>query len=156
MRVSVNPVRENEPVTEADSSLHEAAEVAGDRWVLLTLAALREGARRFGDLSADLPGIAPNILIDRLRRMERQGLITAAPYSQRPKRFVYDLTESGRELAVVLPALAGWAARRGGGRGPRHGRCGTPLEVRLWCPVCAEAVEPDHTHEAADAELRWL
>src|SRR3954451_24153343 len=114
-----------------DASLHEAAEIAGDRWVLLALGALRDGARRFGDLSADMPGIAPNILIDRLRRMERHGLITSSPYSQRPRRFVYDLTESGHELAAVLPALAGWAPRRTGVEPLKHSSCGTPLQVRL-------------------------
>ena len=140
-----------------DASLQEAAEIAGDRWVLLALGALRDGARRFGDLGADMPGIAPNILIDRLRRMERHGLITSSPYSQRPRRYVYDLTESGRELATVLPALAGWAARRAGREPLTHAACGTPLQVQLWCPSCLTIVEsPAHHEHGPDAELRWL
>ncbi|MCU1397761.1 MAG: helix-turn-helix transcriptional regulator [Acidimicrobiales bacterium] len=101
-----------------DPLLQEAVEVAGDRWVLLTLGALTDGPRRFGDLVTDLGGIAPNILIDRLRRMERQGLLAATLYSQRPRRFVYDLTESGRELAAILPSLVEWAARRSGAATP--------------------------------------
>jgi DNA-binding HxlR family transcriptional regulator len=141
----------------SNSALQEAAEVAGDRWVLLALGALRDGARRFGDLAGDLPGIAPNILIDRLRRMERHGLVTSSPYSQRPRRFVYDLTESGRELAAVLPALSGWAARRTGGDTPRHAACGTPLEVRLWCPACMSTVDDLPRDDHAQAEdVRWL
>jgi DNA-binding HxlR family transcriptional regulator len=98
----------------SDPALRDAAATAGDRWVLLTTAALADGPRRFGDLLADVEGIAPNMLTDRLRRMERQGLLTAAPYSQRPRRYVYELTESGRELAALLPGLAAWAARRSG------------------------------------------
>ena len=147
----------DEPRT-PDAALQEAAEIAGDRWVLLALGALRDGARRFGDLSADMPGIAPNILIDRLRRMERHGLITSAPYSQRPRRYVYDLTESGRELATVLPALAGWAARRAGRAPLTHSACGTPLQVQWWCPSCQAVVEsPTHAVEHdPDRELRWL
>ncbi|MCU1390010.1 MAG: helix-turn-helix transcriptional regulator [Ilumatobacteraceae bacterium] len=101
-----------------DPLLQEAVEIAGDRWVLLTLGALTDGPRRFGDLVTDLGGIAPNILIDRLRRMERQGLLAATLYSQRPRRFVYDLTESGRELAALLPSLVAWAARRSGAATP--------------------------------------
>jgi len=140
-----------------DAALHEAAEIAGDRWVLLVLGALRDGPRRFGDLSADMPGIAPNILIDRLRRMERHGLITSSPYSQRPRRYVYDLTESGRELATVLPALAGWAARRAGHDPLSHAPCGTPLEVQLWCPACQAVVDATSHHEHGSGEdLRWL
>jgi DNA-binding HxlR family transcriptional regulator len=150
------------PMPDALALLQEAAEIAGDRWVLLTLAALGEGPRRFGDLAADLPGIAPNILIDRLRRMERHGLIGATPYSHRPRRFVYDLTESGRELAQLLPALSNWAARRGGVPAPhRHIMCDTPLEARQWCPTCATVVEnvDDTGHHGAGhdgANLRWL
>lgn len=140
-----------------DAALQEAAEIAGDRWVLLALGALRDGARRFGDLSADMPGIAPNILIDRLRRMERHGLITSSPYSQRPRRYVYDLTDSGRELATVLPALAGWAARRAGRDPLTHAACGTPLQVQLWCPSCMTIVDGAvHSDHGPDAELRWL
>jgi DNA-binding HxlR family transcriptional regulator len=101
-----------------DPLLREAAEIAGDRWVLLAIGALADGPRRFGDLVNDLGGIAPNILIDRLRRMERHGLVAATLYCQRPQRFVYDLTESGRELAGLLPALTAWAARRTGADPP--------------------------------------
>jgi DNA-binding HxlR family transcriptional regulator len=141
-----------------DGPLRDAAEVAGDRWVLLALGALADGSRRFGDLQADLQsgavGIAPNVLIDRLRRMERDGLVVATPYSQRPRRYVYDLTEAGRELAAILPALSTWASRRSGGGGEprRHDVCGTPLETRVWCPTCAVAVDT-----VADAEnVRWV
>jgi DNA-binding HxlR family transcriptional regulator len=137
-----------------DPLLQEAVEVAGDRWVLLALGALTAGPRRFGDLVGDLGGIAPNILIDRLRRMERHGLVAATPYSQRPRRFVYDLTESGRELAGLLPALTSWAARRTGGEPHRHAACGTPLEVHLWCPTCAAVVDDAPAEERA--EVRWL
>ncbi|MCU1395908.1 MAG: transcriptional regulator, HxlR family [Ilumatobacteraceae bacterium] len=145
-----------------DPLLQEAVEIAGDRWVLLALGALVDGPRRFGDLVTDLGGIAPNILIDRLRRMERHGLIGASLYSQRPRRFVYDLTESGRELAALLPALTTWAARRTGGEPHRHRACGSAVEVRLWCPTCATTVDggevtrPDATSDVAPEPLRWL
>lgn len=147
-----------------DPALREGADAAGDRWVLLTLGALSEGPRRFGDLLSDIDGIAPNMLTDRLRRMEREGLIVAAPYSHRPRRYVYDLTESGRELAAILPALAAWAGRRGAGSAdaPRHDVCGTALERRAWCPNCATIVDPPPTGTSGsagstvDADLRWF
>ena len=141
----------------ADALLQEAAEIAGDRWVLLVLGALADGPRRFGDLAADLPGIAPNILIDRLRRMERHGLIGATLYSHRPRRFVYNLTESGQELAQLLPVLSNWAARRSGAPAPhRHIACDTPLEARRWCPTCGIVVDQSDDTADAGANLRWL
>jgi len=141
-----------------DPALRDAAEVAGDRWVLLTVAALADGPRRFGDLSADIAGIAPNVLTDRLRRMERVGLVVAAPYSLRPRRYVYELTESGRELAALLPGLAVWGARRSGAEPPRHDVCATPLEHRWWCPACATPVDPPELSPgpADDPYLHWF
>ena len=135
-----------------DDPLREAAEVAGDRWMLLALAALSDGPRRFGDLVGDLGGIAPNVLIDRLRRMERHGLVASTPYSQRPRRYVYDLTETGRELAAILPALSAWARRRTGGDVARHASCGTALELRAWCPTCGVPVGAG----LAEEDVRWM
>ena len=146
-------------VAVVDQALREGAEAAGDRWVLLTLGALAEGPKRFGDLITEVGGIAPNVLTDRLRRMERQGLVVAAPYSQRPRRYVYDLTESGRELAALLPGLAAWAGRQGAGMAdpPRHDACGSVLERHTWCPSCGTIVEdgPVSSSEASDPELDW-
>ena len=132
----------------ASTPLAAALDAVGDRWTLLIVEALLEGPRRFGDLQSELPGIAPNVLTQRLRRLECEGLAVAQPYSERPRRFVYELTTSGRELAGALRLLADWGARhREGGEGPRHAACGTPVEARWWCPTCERPVEED---EAAD------
>ena len=131
----------------ASTPLAAALDAVGDRWTLLIVEALLEGPRRFGDLQSELPGIAPNVLTQRLRRLEGEGLAVAQPYSERPRRFVYELT-SGHELAGALRLLADWGARhRQGGEGPRHAACGTPVEARWWCPTCERPVEED---EAAD------
>lgn len=151
------PIHTTTLVVVVDPALREGADVAGDRWVLLTLAALVHGPRRFGDLIAEVEGIAPNVLTDRLRRMERQGLVVAAPYSQRPRRYVYDLTESGRDLATLLPALSAWAGRQGGAEPQRHASCGSVIERRAWCPQCATVIDGDGTPGGeGDADLRWF
>lgn len=62
------------------SALADALASVGDRWTLLVIAALLDGPRRFGELQADLPGIAPNILSARLRRLEEHRLVLAEPY----------------------------------------------------------------------------
>jgi len=123
------------------SALADALATVGDRWTLLVIAALLDGPRRFGDLQTEVPGIAPNVLTQRLRQLERNALVVARPYSERPPRFVYELSAAGRELAGALRLLAGWGARNAeGGTVPRHAVCGTPMEARWWCPTCERTV----------------
>ena len=81
-----------------DSPLAQALERVGDRWTLLLVDALLGGPRRFNELLEDVGGIAPNTLTQRLRHLEREALLVATPYSERPRRFQYELTESGRGL----------------------------------------------------------
>ena len=124
-----------------DSPLAAALDVVGDRWTLLVVAALLDGPRRFNELQEDLEGIAPNVLSARLKALAEEALVVAQPYSERPPRFVYELSESGRELAGALRLLADWGARAGGGEPYRHEPCGTALEARWWCPTCEEVVD---------------
>ena len=123
------------------SSLADALERVGDRWTLLVVAALLAGPRRFNELQEELDGIAPNVLSARLKALTEQALVVAAPYSDRPPRFVYELSEPGRELAGALRLLADWGARTGDGEPYRHEGCGTALEARWWCPSCELVVD---------------
>lgn len=128
--------------------LESALDRVGDRWSLLIVEALLEAPRRFNELGDDLSGIAPNILTDRLRRLERERIVTATPYQQRPPRMSYALTSDGQDLASVLRLLADWGSRAGGMDGAseplQHELCGTGLETRWWCPTCSVAIEhPD-------------
>ena len=128
--------------------LAAALDTVGDRWTLLIVEALLEGPLRFGDLQEALPGIAPNVLSQRLRRLESEGLALAQPYSERPQRFVYELTGAGRDLAGALRLLADWGARHRNSADPaRHEACGTPLEARWWCPTCEEPAADDEPLE---------
>jgi len=134
-----------------ESPLAEALARVGDRWTLQVIEALLEGPLRFGDLQESVAGIAPNILTQRLRHLEREGLAVAQPYSERPPRFVYELSSAGTELAGALRLLADWGARHGESAQPlRHAPCGTPLEARWWCPACEIPIEDG---AAEDSEL---
>src|SRR5919206_3618936 len=97
------------------SPLADALAQVGDRWTLLAVAALLDGPRRFNELQEALGGIAPNVLSARLKALTEQTLVVAEPYSERPPRFAYELTEAGRELAGALRLLADWGARTAGG-----------------------------------------
>jgi DNA-binding HxlR family transcriptional regulator len=130
------------------TALEHALDRVGDRWSLLIVGTLLDGRRRFGELGERLPGIAPNILTERLRRLERAGILRAMPYQTRPTRMAYELTGDGRDLASALRLLADWGARQGGDVEPlRHGACGTPLEARWYCPTCGEPVDGVDAHE---------
>jgi DNA-binding HxlR family transcriptional regulator len=134
--------------TAPTSALAEALTRVGDRWTLLVIEALLDGPRRFGDLQTDVPGIAPNILTQRLRHLEREALAVSRPYSERPPRFVYELTSAGAELAGALRLLSDWGARHADSADPlRHADCGTTLEARWWCPSCEVPVEDSATEE---------
>ena len=135
-------------------NLAHALSIVGDRWALQVVADLLDGPKRFGELAESLGGIAPNILTARLRHLERHRLIVAAPYSRRPMRFAYSLSDTGRELADAIAMLAGWGGRqRGDVDGPTHAACGTPLETRLYCPTCERVV--DESDDDGDA-MRWV
>jgi len=136
------------------SALAAALDRVGDRWSLLVVDALMDGPRRFGELRDALPGIAPNILTDRLRRLERERILVSSPYSTRPPRMEYTLTGDGRDLASTLRLLAAWGTQRAGGEPLRHDRCGTVVEARWFCPTCGMAVT-DAEIDAAD-ETRMI
>ena len=136
----------------APTPLELALERVGDRWSLLLVEALLDGPRRFNELADAVGGIAPNILTDRLRRLEREGVVVARPYSERPPRMEYELTSAGHDLASALRLLADWGSRRSPDSEPmRHALCGTPLEARWYCPTCTVVID-----ERAAAEARVL
>ncbi|HSH21429.1 MAG TPA: helix-turn-helix domain-containing protein [Candidatus Caenarcaniphilales bacterium] len=132
------------------SALDAALERVGDRWSFLVVEALLEGPLRFNELIQRLPGIAPNVLSQRLRRLENERVLSSQLYSQRPPRSAYQLTAEGEELAGVLRLLASWGAGGDGAEALRHLACGSALEAHWYCPTCARPVD-----EAEGSSLRY-
>jgi DNA-binding HxlR family transcriptional regulator len=89
-------------------AIARALEVVGDRWTLLLVRELLTGPKRHTDLRAGLPGIATNVLGDRLQLLQQAGLIRRATLAPPAASTVYELTDRGRQLKPVLLALAGW------------------------------------------------
>jgi DNA-binding HxlR family transcriptional regulator len=98
--------------------LARALDVAGDRWTLLMVRELLPGPRRFTDLLDGLPGISRKLLTERLRALEREGVVARQTLPPPAARQVYELTDDGRDLAAVMGPLIGWGARRLGERKP--------------------------------------
>jgi DNA-binding HxlR family transcriptional regulator len=86
-----------------------AAEVLGDRWTLLVVRDLVEGAHRFGELAAGLPSMSRTLLSQRLRSLEREGLVERRRASDGHSE--YWLTEIGLDLRPALLSLGEWAVR---------------------------------------------
>lgn len=106
-------------------SIARALELLGDKWTLLIVRDLMWHERHtFQSLQASREGVPSNILADRLKRLAAWGLVTRAPYQQRPVRHAYSLTARGRALEPVLLQLMQWGhAELGGGtHDPATGR----------------------------------
>jgi DNA-binding HxlR family transcriptional regulator len=83
-----------------------ALDRVGDRWTLLILRELSFGKQRFTDLRNALPGIASNLLTERLRDLEDSGLVEQHELPAPAARTVYALTATGRRILPVLRSLA--------------------------------------------------
>ncbi len=92
-------------------SIARALDVVGDRWTLLIVRELLiGGALRFGEVQRGLPGIATNLLTQRLRDLETNGVVVREPAPGIPGTPTYRLTERGRALDGVLRELLKWGA----------------------------------------------
>lgn len=80
----------------------------GDKWTVLVIGALEAGPLRFTEVRARIGGIAPKVLTQTLRAMERDGLLTRTVHAQVPPRVDYELTERARALLPVVGELARW------------------------------------------------
>jgi DNA-binding HxlR family transcriptional regulator len=93
-------------------SIAKALDVVGDRWTLLIVRELLiRGGSRYTDLRDGLPGIATNLLSDRLRELESAGLIRREEAPPPIATALFHLTETGAELAPVLDAFYRWGLR---------------------------------------------
>ena len=91
-------------------ALSKSLDVVGGRWTLLLVRELLLGPRRFTDLRSALPGIATNLLAERLRELEAEGVLTRRRLAGPGEVHVYELTERGQALEEVVLALIRWGA----------------------------------------------
>lgn len=90
----------------------KALDVVGDRWALLIVRELLlRGGCRYTDLAHGLPGIATNLLTERLRELEDAGIVWREAAPAPVATTLYHLTDMGRELEPVLYTLGRWGAR---------------------------------------------
>jgi DNA-binding HxlR family transcriptional regulator len=93
-------------------SIAKALDVVGDRWTLLIIRELAiRGGCRYTDLKDGLPGIASNLLADRIRELESAGLIRREDAPPPIAATLFHLTEAGTDLRPVLDAIGRWGVR---------------------------------------------
>ncbi len=107
----------------SDCPIACSLDLIGDRWTLLIVRDLFVGKHRFSEFLDSGEGIKTNILAERLKRLERAGLVKRSLYHEHPPRYEYHLTESGRELSPVVKAIYAWGrAHPPGSKGLRPPR----------------------------------
>ena len=85
-----------------------ASDVLADRWTPLIIRELVLGSTRFNDIARGLPGISRSLLVQRLKHLERKGVIETWPL-RNGRGSEYHLTPAGKDLEPVLMALGRWA-----------------------------------------------
>ncbi len=130
-------------------------ELVGERWAMLVVRELMLGAKRFGDLKDDLPGISANVLSHRLDELEQAALVTRHKLPKPASVWVYDLTDWARELEPVLQSFGRWAARDPQHRKDLHfGATSLILSLRTnFDPTLADGVNVTVQLRPGDAAL---
>ena len=91
------------------TAYHHAVELIGRRWTGAILRVLLDGAQRFSDVAAAVPGLTDRMLSERLKELETEGIVRRTVIPATPVRVEYHLTEKGRALGPVLDTIAAWA-----------------------------------------------
>jgi DNA-binding HxlR family transcriptional regulator len=90
---------------------HEAVELIGKRWTGAILRVLMDGPLRFSEIAQAVPELSDRLLSERIKELERRGIVERTVLPGPPLRVEYALSEMGRELEPALSELQQWAAR---------------------------------------------
>lgn len=129
-------------------SVARTLEIVGEKWALLAIREVFLGDRRFDEM-VRRTGAPRDTLAARLRTLVEAGVLERRPYSDKPARFEYWLTEAGKELYPVILTLMRWGDRHlAGADGPplvlEH-HCGHQLVAEVVCEACGERLEARHS-----------
>lgn len=129
-------------------------DIVGDKWSVMVLRELHMGATRFEEIQIQT-GATPQMLATRLKSLEAAGIIARHPYSEKPLRYEYRLTDKGKAFYPVLYALRAWGEEWCKDEGEEiavrlvHRACGHDVGLGNVCPGCGVPV----SREELDATL---
>lgn len=123
-----------------------SVDLVGDKWTILVLRELYMDATRFEEMQIQT-GATPQMLTSRLKALEANGLVERRPYSAKPLRYEYHLTDKGWDFYPVIYALRAWGEKWC--KNPDedlavhfvHRACGHDVGVASVCPHCGTPVE---------------
>ncbi|MFN2628180.1 MAG: winged helix-turn-helix transcriptional regulator [Gaiellaceae bacterium] len=103
-----------ESTDERRDAVAASADIIGAKWTALLIYDLAAGTRRFRELEQSCSGISSRTLAERLRALERTGIVRRRSYPESPPRVEYELTEKGQDLLPIIDAMTAfgrsWAA----------------------------------------------
>jgi DNA-binding HxlR family transcriptional regulator len=126
-------------------NIAQTLNLIGDKWTMLILHQLMIEHATYKEIHDNLPGIPTNLLSDRLKYLETEGLITVAIYQSHPPRYQYVLTQSGTDLADVFHSLFLWGERnlQQCHKHLTHIECDHSIELQYYCKQCGKVVSRD-------------
>ena len=83
-------------------------EIFGGKWKALITYILTFGTKRTGELQRLIPGISQKVLIEKLKELEKDGIIEKYVYEEMPPKVEYTLTEYGQSFSNILYAMCFW------------------------------------------------
>jgi len=92
-------------------NIAQSLNIIGDRWTLLIIHEILVGQTTFNELKKALNGISANLLSERLKLLEANGLVKSELYSSHPPRYEYTLTQSGEDLEHVFHSFVLWGSK---------------------------------------------
>ena len=135
-----------------------ALDLIGERWALLVIRELVFGPKRFTDLRQGLPDIATSVLSQRLRQLQRDGVVARRRLPPPAASNVYELTEYGQELVPIMLALGRWGARTMGARSPEQALRAEWLAVAIkafFQPQAAKGLTARIGFDLGDAQFTF-
>lgn len=132
-------------------------DILGDRWTLLILRDLMAGLHRYSEILENCGGMSPNVLSDRLKRLEADGLIQRHYFKELPPRVEYTLTDKGWAVRPVLVSLIAWGNQYLQPFDPAAGNVTTDFAVRTvpaftFHPERADGIEATMAVEIKDCD----
>jgi len=104
-------IEKDTSVDDSDCPIKTTLDVIGGKWKPLILYFLKRGPTRFSELRRSIVDVTQKMLTDRLRELERDGIVHRKVYPQVPPKVEYSLTSYGKTLAPILEAMGNWGIK---------------------------------------------
>ncbi|HHT96788.1 MAG TPA: helix-turn-helix transcriptional regulator [Clostridiales bacterium] len=123
---------------EIPCNIAQTLNIIGDKWTLLILRQIMKGKYTFKEILDGLDKIPTNLLSNRLKSLEADGIVVTKLYSKHPPRYEYNLTESGMDLVDVFNSLIIWGEKHLEKcyKQLNHIECGNKIIHSYYCPTC--------------------